>query len=143
MTSIKVKSSNKGIYSVQHLKKNDEYTSPRGFRSTFYSTTNPGEKGTGRNKLPTLLALSRLPYAQQHTERTPEATVRSVRVTTRDDCTVTLLASMQLSAALNSGKQATVGGLAQLLEPVAGDRRYSTEQHWYITTLRTSACTHQ
>lgn len=47
VTSIKAKSTNKGIYSVQYLKKNDEYTSPQGFRSTFYSTTNLGEKRGG------------------------------------------------------------------------------------------------
>lgn len=46
VTSIKVKSTNKGIYSVQYLK-NDEYTSPWAFHSTFYSKTNLGEKGTG------------------------------------------------------------------------------------------------
>ena len=74
---------------------------------------------------------------------TPRKPPYSLRVVTPDDCTGTLLAWMQLSIALNSVKQATVNGLTQLLELVAGDERYSTEEHWYITTLRTSACTRQ
>lgn len=79
MTSIKVKSTNKGIYSVQYLK-NDEYTSPWAFHSTFYSKTNLGEKGTGA---PTGF---RCCCQGAGYRGTPEGTVQPVRVVAHTSC---------------------------------------------------------
>lgn len=47
VTSIKVKSTNKGIYPAQNLKEKDDYISPWDFHSAFYPTAHLGEKGQG------------------------------------------------------------------------------------------------
>lgn len=130
VTSIKVKSTNKGIYSVQYLK-NDEYTSPWAFHSTFYSKTNLGEKGTEATRRFRCCCQG----AAGH--RGTEGTVQPVRVVAHSDCTVALPASMPLGTAWNSVRQVLAVGAG------AGAQCSSTEKHWYITSVRTSACTRQ
>lgn len=75
---------------------------------------------------PPMLMPGQLLPTNQRPECSPEATGQSVRVITHDNCTLTLLAWLQLSVALNSVNQATANGLARLLEPVVGDRRRHT-----------------
>lgn len=108
VTSIKVKSTNKGIYSVQYLK-NDEYTSPWAFHSTFYSKTNLGEKGTeATRRFQCCCQGAALTWSRSR--GTPEGTTRPVRVVAHSDCTVTLPASMPLGTAWNCVSQVLAVG---------------------------------
>lgn len=129
MTSTKVKSTNRGIYAVQHLGEHALHASPLPFCTPRFTLRLTWAK----RPLGTVWCQAGPLAAERCTQHSPAAA---------GVCPAQLCRCSR-PCWYGAGLRDLPSRQPSAASPGVGRWAPSSTQHWYITTLRTSACTHQ